>query len=209
MPDALQVSTPPRPQSRRRVLDQAARLFRQHGYSETSLRDIAAACDMKTASLYYHFASKEELVAEVLDTGVTTVSDEVRRSVEALGSNAAPADRLHTAITAHLRALLELDDYTGANIRIFGHVPPRVRAATMAHRARYEDWWSLMLDDAAAQGAIRPGTDLRLLRLLLLGAMNWSVEWHRPQRDSVDAIACSLTGMAIQGVFVPQTATAA
>lgn len=181
----------PRTDSRRMALDQAARMFREHGYAETSLRDIAAACGMKTASLYYHFASKEELVAEV------------RRRVETLGPDAPPPARLAAAISAHLHALLEADDYTGANIRIFGHVPARVRAATMGQREGYEQWWRDLLAHAAAQGAIKPGTDLRVVRLLLLGAMNWSVEWHQPRRgaDSVGAIAQSLTAMVLGGVF--------
>ncbi len=201
-----------RPDSRRLVLDQAARLFRERGYAETSLRDIAAACGMKTASLYYHFASKEEIVAEVLNIGVATVCAEVRRRVDASGSGAPPAERLRAAISGHLHALLELDDYTGANIRIFGHVPPRVRQATMRQREDYEQWWRDLLADAASRGAIQPGTDLRLLRLLLLGAMNWSVEWHKPRRgdaDSVEAIAGSLTDMALHGCFGHHTATAA
>ncbi len=190
--------------SRRLVLDQAARLFRGQGYAETSLRDIADACGMKTASLYYHFASKEEIVTAVLNTGVATVYDEARRNVDALGAGAAPEARLRTAIGAHLRALLELDDYTGANIRIFGHVPPHVRAATMAERDRYEDWWRDLLADTAARGAIKPGTDLRLVRLMLLGAMNWSVEWHRLRRgkaDSVAAIARGLGDMVLLGIL--------
>jgi AcrR family transcriptional regulator len=194
----------PRPDSRRLVLDQAARLFRERGFAETSLRDIAGACGMKTASLYYHFPSKEDIVAEVLNTGIANVAAEVQRRIAALGPDAPPADLLRAGISGHLHALLELDDFTGANIRIFGHVPPRVRAATMAQREQYEQMWRDLLADAAARGAIRPGTDLRLLRLLLLGAMNWTVEWHKPRRneaDSVEAIARSLVDLALHGVF--------
>jgi AcrR family transcriptional regulator len=189
--------------SRLMVLDHAARLFRERGYAETSLRDIAGACGMKTASLYYHFASKDEIVIEVLNTGVARVSAEARRRVDALGE-APPAERLHAAICGHLHALLQPDSYTGANIRIFGHVPPHVRAATMDQREQYEQWWRDLLADAAAKGAIRPGTDLRSIRLLLLGAMNWAVEWHTPragESENVSAIADSLTGMALHGVF--------
>jgi AcrR family transcriptional regulator len=199
------VSDPAQTGSRRLILDQAAQLLRQRGYAETSMRDIAPGCGMKTASLYYHFPSKEEIVIEVLNTGVATVSEEARRRVDLLSPDAAPAERIRAAISAHLHALLDLDDYTGANIRIFGHVPAHVRAATMAGREHYEQWWRDLLADAAARSAIRPGTDLRHLRVLLLGAMNWSVEWHKPRpdtNDSVDAIAHSLTTLALRGVFI-------
>jgi AcrR family transcriptional regulator len=197
------LKTPPTG-SRLMVLDHAARLFRERGYAETSLRNIAGACSIKTASLYYHFASKDEIVIEVLNTGVARVSAEARMRVDALGDDAAPAERLHAAICGHLHALLQPDSYTGANIRIFGHVPPHVRAATMEQREQYEQWWRDLLADAEAKGMIRPGTDLRTVRLLLLGAMNWAVEWHTPragESETVSAIADSLTGMALHGIF--------
>lgn len=190
------------------MLDHAARLFRERGYAETSQRDIAEACGIRTASLYYHFASKEEIVAEVLNIGVATVSAEVKRRVDELGPNAAPAERLCAAITGHLSALLELDNYTGANIRIFGHVPSRVREITMGARDAYEAWWRDLLADAVLRGAIRPGTDIKIVRLLLLGAMNWAVEWHRTRSgaaESVEAIARGLTDMALRGVFVARS----
>jgi AcrR family transcriptional regulator len=187
-------------ESRRLVLDHAARLFRAHGYAAVTLRDIAAASGMKTGSLYYHFESKEQIVAEVLNTGVDTVSDQARRSVEALPPDTPLALHLRAAIGAHLHALLGLDDYTGANIRIFGHVPDRVRAAAMAHRRSYEDWWRDLLDRGAAEGAFAPGTDLRLVRLFLLGAMNWSLEWYRPGSRDVEELAEKLAAMVLHGV---------
>jgi AcrR family transcriptional regulator len=201
------LKTPPSG-SRLMVLDHAARLFRERGYAETSLRDIAGACGMKTASLYYHFASKDEIVVAVLNTGVARVSAEARRRVDALGE-AGQAERLHAAICGHLHALLQPNSYTGANIRIFGHVPPHVRAATMELREQYEQWWRDLLADAEAKGMIRRGTDLRTVRLLLLGAMNWAVEWHTPragENENVSAIADSLTGMALHGVFADTAA---
>ena len=190
--------------SRRIVLDGAARLFRLHGYAAVSMRDIAAACGIKAGSLYYHFQSKEQIVTEVLDTGVGTVFEEARRSVEALPPAAPLEQRLRAAIGAHLHALLDLDDYTGANIRIFGHVPEHVRKAALASRRQYEDWWRDLLARGEAEGAFAPGADLRLLRLFLLGAMNWSLEWHRPGSTDVDELADRLTAMALHGVAAPK-----
>ncbi len=193
----------PMPGSRRLVLDHAATLFRQHGYAAVSMRDIAAACGIKAGSLYYHFPSKEQIVTEVLNTGVGTVFDQARRCVADLPPGARLADRMRAAIGAHLHALLELDDYTGANIRIFGHVPERVRTATLDSRRLYESWWRSLLAQGEAEGAFAPNTDLRLLRLFLLGAMNWSLEWHHPGSSDIETLADRLTAMALHGVAAP------
>ncbi|ACU75406.1 transcriptional regulator, TetR family [Catenulispora acidiphila DSM 44928] len=48
--------------TRRRILDSATEVFAEHGYSGASMRDIAERLGITKAGLYYHFASKEELL---------------------------------------------------------------------------------------------------------------------------------------------------
>jgi AcrR family transcriptional regulator len=50
------------PDTRRRILAVALELFSVHGYAGTSMRDIAEAIGMTKAALYYHFASKEQIL---------------------------------------------------------------------------------------------------------------------------------------------------
>ncbi len=61
--------------TRERVLDAAAKIFRQKGYAATRLADIAAAADTQAGSLYYHFDSKEQLLDEVLERGHGRVAE--------------------------------------------------------------------------------------------------------------------------------------
>lgn len=56
--------------AREEILDAAAELFTRHGYAATSTRTIAEAVGIRQASLYYHFASKEELLEELLEQTV-------------------------------------------------------------------------------------------------------------------------------------------
>ena len=57
--------------TRQRILDIAVDLFIEQGYAGTSVRDISERLGMTKGSLYYHFASKEEvlnaLVAPLLE----------------------------------------------------------------------------------------------------------------------------------------------
>ncbi len=184
--------------SRRQILDCAARLFREQGYAAVSLRDIAAASGMKAGSLYHHFVSKEEIVAEMLNIGVQTVFGEVRRAIEAAGDVPA-AHLIETAVRAHLRSIFEFGDYTGASIRIFGHVPARVRDATIGERDAYERYWVALLARGARLGDLRGDIDLTLLRLFLFGAMNWALEWYKPGRLDLDGIARQLGEIILHG----------
>ncbi|MEP4559632.1 MAG: helix-turn-helix domain-containing protein, partial [Nitratireductor sp.] len=60
------------------VLDIAARLFREQGYGSVSLRKIADAAGIKAGSIYYHFGSKDEIVAAILDAGIQAVHHRMR-----------------------------------------------------------------------------------------------------------------------------------
>ena len=58
------------PEPREQVLDAAAALFAEHGYAGTSTRAIAERVGIRQASLYYHFAGKDEILLELLETSV-------------------------------------------------------------------------------------------------------------------------------------------
>ena len=68
---------PPDSGGRDAILDTSAKLFNQYGYKEVSIRDIAQACGMTNAALYYHFKNKEDLFLAMLQRDHT-------RSIEAL-----------------------------------------------------------------------------------------------------------------------------
>ena len=58
----LAVATAKAEETRERILDAALRLFRERGFDEATMRDIAAAAGVATGAAYYYFRSKEELV---------------------------------------------------------------------------------------------------------------------------------------------------
>lgn len=69
--------------AREQILDAAARLFVQKGFSATSTREIAEDCGMRQASLYYHFSGKDEILVELLHRSVRPTVDKVEK-IEAL-----------------------------------------------------------------------------------------------------------------------------
>jgi AcrR family transcriptional regulator len=173
--------------SREHILDVAAKLFRATDYTKTSLGDIGERAGMKAGSLYYHFASKEELAAEVLRIGVRRVHRAVVSAIDALDPDpdADVKTRLGAAMTAHLETLPDASDYTSAHIRCFPNLPENLRAQLGADRREYEAIWRALLDEAATSGVLPPGMDQRAARLFILGALNWSLEWYDPTKDAL------------------------
>ncbi len=187
--------------ARRRILDIAARLFREQGYAAVSLRMIAAEAGMKAASLYYHFASKEDLVVEILDEGIRSVQAAVEAALAGLETGDARLV-LRSAVAAHLESLLRQSDYTSANVRIFGQVPEAVRERSLAARRDYEKLWDDLLARLHAEtagGSPARGT-YRFARLMILGALNASLEWFDPERGSVEALAAEYAALIWDGL---------
>ena len=61
--------------TRQRALDVALELFTEQGYEKTSLREIADRLGIKKASLYYHFPSKEALLAGIMENLLAPVDE--------------------------------------------------------------------------------------------------------------------------------------
>lgn len=111
---------------RDRIIAEATDLFVARGYDGVSIRDIAAACGITSAALYYHFSGKPDL----LRTVIAAYLDEVAAVLDAAG--AAPggaADRLERL----LRDLASLPRERGAVLRLAMHdttrLEPDARAA--------------------------------------------------------------------------------
>ena len=186
--------------TRRKILDAAARTFRKRGYAGTRLNDIADAAAIRAGSIYYHFASKEQLLEQVLDIGIRRVFDAVVREVEALPPGTSNRRILATAIEAHLTMLLRHGDYTSANIRLFDQVPDEVHDRQVRLRGAYDDFWRKLLHAARQAGEIRADADLTMVRMFLLGALNWSLEWYRPGAESIAAMAEDIASLVFDGV---------
>ncbi|MGH8718296.1 MAG: TetR/AcrR family transcriptional regulator [Burkholderiales bacterium] len=165
------------------MLDAAAKLFAGRGYSATSMRDIAEAAGMLPGSLYYHFAAKEELLAAVYEAGVREIIDAARN---ATAREVGPWARLEAACVAHLETVLKQSDYAQVLIRVLPEDVPPVARRLGALRAEYEG----LFRELIAGLPLPAKTDRRALRLMLLGALNWSRFWYRANgRDSPRQVA--------------------
>ncbi len=188
--------------ARARILDVAAGLFLKQGYEAASLRRIADAVGIQAASIYHHFASKEDLLEAILRRGIT-VMDEAFTAAE-VASVGTDDDRigrrarLATHIRAHLAALYENGPFTAAHITTFRTAPKVVRQAIVPVRDAYEARWTALLTDlTGGADAIGPA------RLMLLGGMNASVEWFDPSRGSLDDLAGVVTRQFWSGLSGP------
>jgi AcrR family transcriptional regulator len=183
---------------RQELLRVAARLFRHKGFAATTTRDIAAAAGMQSGSPFYHFDSKAALLFAVMEQGMRTALHS-----QALAVAAAPPDSealLRTLVRTHFDVLLGPgSDFIPVMLYEWRSLTPAQRAAIATLQRDYEAAWAQVLDKLCAAGRIR--AEPRWARLMVLGALNWSVQWYKPKPGaSLD----ELTDQAMR-LFLPDT----
>ena len=101
----------------------------------------------------------------------------------------------------HMYTLLQYSAYTSANIAIFAQVSRKAQNRNRLLRKRYAAFWNDMFHAAQEAGEISASADLSLVRLFLLGSVNWSMLWYEPKKKkSIDELAQSFCAMMFDGI---------
>ena len=186
----------------REVLDAAATIFAEKGYSGASTRDIADRLGVRQASLYYYFPSKEAALHAICELGV---KDFIANLERIIATPAPIEEKLRAAIANHLVALRTHPegDYIRVFLRHRHELPdgPRQAVATLARA--YTALTERLFVDGRAKGELRADLDPHLSTLALLGLCN-SVISNRslPRTASIDEIVEAYARIIIGGVVV-------
>jgi len=164
----------------------AARLFRDQGFNGTSTRDIADAVGMRSGSPFYHFANKHELLTAVMEEGLRLGLERMRAALdeqasgESAGAPADPLARFRLLVRVHYGILHDAgSDFIPVMLHDWHSLPARYKRRIIELKDRYDTIWQETLDALHAQGRLR--ANARLARLMILGAINFSATWYRPQ----------------------------
>ncbi|CPR71431.1 TetR family transcriptional regulator [Mycobacteroides abscessus subsp. bolletii] len=186
--------------TRSRILDAAAQVLSTRGYAGLRLVDVASVAELQAPAIYYYFPSRDDLVEEVMWAGIADMRKHVAKVLDDLPDYTSPLERLLAAAEAHLLHELELSDYTTASIRNAGQIPLKIRKRQIREEEQYGDMWRKLINDIAREGSLRPELDLYIAQMLVLGALNWAVEWWNPRRGSVEAVVATAQSMIRYGL---------
>lgn len=186
--------------TRARILDAAAQVLSAKGYAGLRLTDVAAEAEIQAPAIYYYYASRDELIEEVMWSGIADMRVHVAAVLDSLPDGTPPLQRLLSAVEAHLRHALEISDYTTASIRNAGQVPLSIRKRQLLEEERYGEIWRKLVNDLARAGQLRPELDLYIAQMLVLGALNWAVEWWHPRRGSLETVVSNAQSLISHGL---------
>ncbi|WP_198167033.1 TetR/AcrR family transcriptional regulator [Microbispora sp. ATCC PTA-5024] len=171
--------------NRRKVLEAAAALFREHGVEAVSMDAVAARAEVGKGTLFRRFGDKSGLVAALLDEQERDLQERILSGPPPLGPGAGAAERVRAFVAAYA-------DY------LFGHLDLLRVSETASAGARYRigayRFWHLHLSILLAEA--RPEADAGYLAHALLAPLAAEhVTAVLRERDPAQ-IKAGLTGLA-------------
>jgi len=160
---------------RDQLIRASAKLFRENGFDGTSVRDIAAATGMQSGSWVYHFPTKQDILAAVMEEGLSRAL----ARIEAIAAqDLAPREKFRALVRTHLENLLGPgQDFIPVLLYDWRSLEASQRRRVIAPQKRYEQVWTDVITELQASGDWALPT--RVDRLLMFGALNWIAHWYR------------------------------
>ncbi len=186
--------------TRQRIVDAAAKIFAQKGYGHARLTDIATEAQSHAGGIYYYFASREELVEEVLRRSTERTIQAVNAQLNALPGSATSRDKVEAAIVGQMEEILSHDSYTAAFLKIFPQVPESVKKRHRPVLRQFFEIWRKIIHDGQAAGEIRSDIDPAVIRLSIVGSIQWSIEWADPKKSDAKTLGKAMANLHFCGL---------
>jgi AcrR family transcriptional regulator len=185
------------------ILRAAARVFRRLGLSATGMREIAEEADLSPGNLYYYFRGKDEILLFCQERTLERLLAAVEAAHAAPGSY---AQRLRAVLSAHVQCMLDELEGATAHLEVEA-LPEEMRAAIIEKRDAYERAVRSLVGEGMRRGEFAQA-DPSLIARAMLGAVNWTARWFRPDgARPVAEIADSLSDYLVRGLLPGQGKT--
>lgn len=165
------------------ILQVATRRFAELGFEATTVRQIADDVNILSGSLYHHFATKDEMLHEIVHDTVLQMKDNAIRIARA------PVDAEHRLVAL---LLLDLGEMTRrqevhailSNERRFFRKREEFAYVVEAKRDAYHAWRSVLQDGIDA-GLFKPDLDIYLTISTVVRVLNAAADWYANEDASV------------------------
>jgi AcrR family transcriptional regulator len=185
------------------IIDGAAALFAERGYGLTTLGNIAEKIGIHVTGIYYYYDNKEQLAFDVISQSAEQLQESVKAAFGRLPAGASALDRIKIAIDAYLECVLGPAHLMRAAARITSQISPDIRYQALERMRNQNHLWYLLIKDAIAEGDVRSDLDPKFMQMILLGSMNWTIEWFDPTLGPTEPLARTLKATILEGL-VPQ-----
>ncbi|WP_086055865.1 TetR/AcrR family transcriptional regulator [Bordetella genomosp. 9] len=161
---------------RERILEEAARLFADSGYENSTMADVAGSLGVTKAAIYHYFPTKQDIydaiIIDVLSGLTATVAAEVARETE-------PMARLRRFMLAHARYFQARHPQFVTMLIGYSGMQPGYREDAARLRDEYEQILRRLIAEGVARGVFRDVDPAQTGRAIL-SMLNWMARWYKP-----------------------------
>ncbi|WP_051266728.1 TetR/AcrR family transcriptional regulator [Nakamurella lactea] len=157
------------------LLQTVVEVFNERGFDGTSMEDLSQRLGISKSAIYHHVSSKNELLELAIGQALDGLADAVERTRRL---RAAAIVRLDHLIRASVTVLVKQKPFVTLLLRVRGNTDVERRA--LQRRRAFDAYVAELVEQAAAEGAVRPDIDPALTARLLFGMVNSLTEWVRP-----------------------------
>jgi len=178
----------------------SARLFADHGFDRTTMRQIAAEAGIQAASLYHHFATKDDILHAVIRDFLEGLPATYRAIV---ATDSDPGRAIRAFVGFALRIALEDRLLLSMVIREHKALSGRPGFAYIDETLRdVRTIWLDVLTDGIARGAFRADLNPHVVIRMMLDLVGSAAEWFRPDsaRYSLDDVIDTELGFIFDGI---------
>lgn len=183
---------------REHILRVAARVFARKGYRAASLQEIADEVGVTRPSFYYHFKSKQQILAAIVDAALARAD---RTLDEVLAVSGTPVDKLRAFVFKYVEINTEHVEVP-VLFQVMGELAPDDAEAARRRRREIDHKLAGLIEQGVGSGHLRSANPL-ISAYGILGAINWMHSWYRPHgRLRPSEVAALLADLLLYGLAI-------
>ena len=178
------------------IINTAARLFKEKGYSAVTMRDIATSMGIKAASLYNHISSKQEILKEIIISLAEEFTDGINKITELNNSS---VEKLNAIVKLHI-TITSNNTFGMASLNNdWMHLEEQLQYY-LELRTNYENAFRNVLIEGINKNEI-VNVDVEVMLFSILSTLRSLYLWI-PKKEDMDSIELSrnLSAILIQGI---------
>lgn len=160
------------------IIAKAAKLFREKGFSATSMRDLAEHVGVEAASLYNHISSKAEILQEIC----FKVANNFLSHIEGVdAAHDSSISKVEAILRFHIRQMIDNYEEVYVSDREWKHLTDPYLSNMQGQRRAYRQRIASIIEQGIQRNEIK-NIDAPTVVLIMLHAVSGIESWHRSKK---------------------------
>ncbi len=180
------------------IIKKATALFFEHGYDNTTTRELAVAAELSNAGIYYHFKDKEEILFQIIDGSVSNLLESVKSAIQVEDE---PEENLRRIIEKLLEVVVTTRMEIGLLIKESQRLSSeQLKLISKKRRETFEIVKHEVLR-LKMKGKLKQ-LNVTNIAFSLMAITNWPFYWYNPDGDlSIPELADEMSTLFLNGII--------